>query len=409
MMQNFNVHRWVKISLAHLFVVAVIGVLMRYKIGFSLPYLDQKNLQHAHSHFAFAGWITQIIMAFMVSHLQASLDPKRQKTYHFLILTNMICAWGMLISFAVQGYAFFSISFSTASILISFLYAFFYYHDLSFCTQSITQKWFRAALLFNILSSVGTFFLVYMMTSNNLEQHNYLASVYWYLHFQYNGWFFFACMGLLHSYLLRLNPAFTGSANVFWLFACSCIPAYGLSVLWLKLPLWLMLVIALAGIIQFLAWVKFLWIFRVNRAGFSKKMDWLMKFLLVVAACSATIKMSLQLGSTIPAVSKLAFGFRPIVIAYLHLVLLALTSIFLLSYAYGLGFIKSSKFSIVGFLIFVMGVFANELVLAIQGIASFSYTVIPYANEMLFAMAFIMTIGLLILLLAQNMRNIINP
>jgi hypothetical protein len=38
-------------------------------------------------------------------------------------------------------------------------------------------------------------------------------------------------------------------------------------------------------------------------------------------------------------------------------------------------------------LCFAICVFLNEFVLAIQGIASFSYTVIPYANTVLFAIA----------------------
>jgi hypothetical protein len=36
----------------------------------------------------------------------------------------------------------------------------------------------------------------------------------------------------------------------------------------------------------------------------------------------------------------------------------------------------------------------NEIILAIQGIASFSYTPIPYVNEMLFGAAIILVIGI---------------
>ena len=54
-MKKLNLNHWIKISLFSLLVVALLGVLMRYKIAFELPYLAQKNIQHAHSHFAFAG------------------------------------------------------------------------------------------------------------------------------------------------------------------------------------------------------------------------------------------------------------------------------------------------------------------------------------------------------------------
>ena len=53
--------KWIRICLLNLFLVALLGVVLRYKIAFSLPFIDQRNLLHAHSHFAFAGWISQSI------------------------------------------------------------------------------------------------------------------------------------------------------------------------------------------------------------------------------------------------------------------------------------------------------------------------------------------------------------
>lgn len=125
-------------------------------------------------------------------------------------------------------------------------------------------------------------------------------------------------------------------------------------------------------------------------------------YLFVLVAIAYTIKLLLQLGSTIPAISKLAFGFRPIVIAYLHLILLTVITVFLLTYIYTLKLIKVNKISRLSLLIFVAGVFANELVLAVQGIASFSYTNIKYANELLFGVSLIIAFGLILLLFSQK-------
>ena len=49
---------WITISLINLSIVALLGVLLRSKILFSIPWIDFKFMLHAHSHFAFAGWIT---------------------------------------------------------------------------------------------------------------------------------------------------------------------------------------------------------------------------------------------------------------------------------------------------------------------------------------------------------------
>ena len=47
-----------------------------------------------------------------------------------------------------------------------------------------------------------------------------------------------------------------------------------------------------------------------------------------------------------------------------------------------------------GVIIFSIGVLLNEIILAVQGIASFSYTIIPFANEMLFGAAIILVSGI---------------
>lgn len=57
-MKEFKTAFWVRLSLINLLLVALMGILMRYKIGFEFPLFNQKNIQHAHSHFAFTGWIS---------------------------------------------------------------------------------------------------------------------------------------------------------------------------------------------------------------------------------------------------------------------------------------------------------------------------------------------------------------
>jgi len=119
-------------------------------------------------------------------------------------------------------------------------------------------------------------------------------------------------------------------------------------------------------------------------------------------ALAFTVKILLQLGSTIPVVSKLAFGFRPVVIAYLHLVLLAIISVFLLASMYMHKLIKLNKITVIAVGIFVFGVFINELVLAIQGVASFSYIAIPYVHEILYGVSIVLLIGTSLLFFSQQ-------
>ena len=112
----------------------------------------------------------------------------------------------------------------------------------------------------------------------------------------------------------------------------------------------------------------------------------------------------LQLASTIPALSTLTQSFRPIVIAYLHLVLLAVISLFLLYYIYANKFFKFTKAVCISLVLFTVAVFLNEIVLGVQGIAAFSYTLIPYVNDSLFYIALLLFGSMLTLFLSSNKK-----
>ena len=393
-----NSKLWLKTSIINLLLVAILGLLMRYKIGFEFPFLDQKHLQHSHSHFAFSGWISHTLMVLMIGFLEKRInitDTQFIKKYNFLLIANLICSYGMLISFILQGYGLISILFSTFSIVIACVFTYLYFKDLKLISEEdLSKNWFKASLFFNVLSSLGTFALAYMMVSKNIQQNEYLSSIYFYLHFQYNGWFFFACMGLLISFLQLKKAENLFFNKTFWLFFVSCIPAYFLSTLWLKLPTWIYVLTLLSALVQTITWFKFLYVIIKLKNNFLEKYPLVLRYILFFVGVALSLKFILQLGSTIPALSQLAFGFRPIVIAYLHLVLLAIISLFLLFYIYANQFLTFNKQIKNGIIIFSVGVLLNEIILAIQGIASFSYTLIPFVNEMLFGAAIILVSGI---------------
>ncbi|MFV8327251.1 hypothetical protein [Flavobacterium sp. ZS1P14] len=392
---KLDIKFWLKFSLLNLFIVTSLGVLMRYKIGFEFPYFNQKSIQHSHSHFAFSGWISHTLMTLMVYYLENKTVGFKANKYRKLIIANLICSYGMLIFFIIQGYGLFSILFSIASILVSYVFGYYYLQDLKKIDRHLLAvNWFKAAIGFNIISSFGTFYLGYMMMSKHIVQDLYLSSIYYFLHFQYNGWFFFGCMGLVFGFLNLKKSEHSFYETSFKLFAIACIPAYFLSTLWLNLPLWLYIITVLAALVQVFAWFKLLFILIQARKEFLKNFAPLLRYILLFVIVALSIKLVLQLGSTIPVISDLAFGFRPIVIAYLHLVLLAVISLFLLFYIYANHLIFINKKIKIGLVTFSVGVLLNELVLAVQGVASFSYTSIPYINELLFIVALILLSGI---------------
>ncbi len=393
-----------KIGLINFTIVALIGVLMRYKIGFEFPYFDQKHLQHGHSHFAFAGWVTHILYVLLADFLKSQNPSKfSKKIYNTLIISNLICAYGMLISFTIQGYAFYSISFATASIFVSYAFTIFYIQDLK-SIQHISTKWFKAALIFNSLSSLGTFYLAYMMATKSIGMNSYLASIYFYLHFQYSGWFFFGCMGIFLSYLTSF-PNFKYNPLIFKLFSFACIPGYLLSILWLNFSFWVYIPVILVVSSQLLGLFLFFKILKPFWNEIHEKWGHLVKFMLFCVLIALFLKLTLQAVSIHPDIAKMAFGFRPIVIAYLHLVLLVFTSLFLIVFLILNQTLPLNNIAIISIVFLVISVFLNEFVLMIQGIASMGYIVIPYLNYVLFGITIWILISLIGILLSLTKMN----
>lgn len=112
--------KWFRIALLNLAIVALYGTLMRYKIAFDFPFFEQKNLLHAHSHFAFTGWISHVLYCGFFLLVAPYINLKARPKYKILILLNLVSAFGMLIAFTIQGYKFFSIAFSMLSIITAF-------------------------------------------------------------------------------------------------------------------------------------------------------------------------------------------------------------------------------------------------------------------------------------------------
>src|SRR6218665_3427199 len=248
--------KWFRLALLNLAVVALYGTVMRYKIAFDFPFLEQKNLLHAHSHFAFAGWISHVLYSGLALLIAPFITAARQKHYHWLVMLNLLCAAAMLIAFTIQGYKAVSIVFSTLSIVVAIRYAYRFIRDARNLPAGHPSKpWAVAGLLLNVLSAAGPFFLAYMMATKNIQHQYYLGSVYYYLHFQYSGWFFFGSMALVAA---RLPVGFPSLKKYFTVFACCAIPTFFLSILWAKIPLWLYLLTVAAAILQLIVWMALL-------------------------------------------------------------------------------------------------------------------------------------------------------
>lgn len=382
---------WLKFSIFNFFIVALLGVIMRYKILYSFPFLDQKHLQEAHSHFAFYGWITNSIYVLLMIYLKKVNADINIKKYENLILINIIASFLMLATFMIGGYFWASILASVLALLCTFVYFYYFIKDFK-KIQDQFKIWFLSALFFATISSIGVFNLGYMKSFGSISQDLFLASEYFYLHFQYNGFFIFACIGFLLYSLKEAGSELSIKQNklLFRLMFIGCLVGYGLSVLWIKLPIFIFIVIVLATIVQtYGAFILFKFVIN-NYKNLITKWSPMQRFALMFFGLAFGVKIILQLGSNIPAVNQFAFGFRNVVIAYLHLVLLMCVATFLINEILATKIFILSKKLLLGFKLLLLGIFLNELVLGSMGIFSIKYISIPFAKEALLLISLLM-------------------
>ena len=83
----------------------------------------------------------------------------------------------------------------------------------------------------------------------------------------------------------------------------------------------------------------------------------------------------------------MAFGFRPIVIGYLHLILLGIITIFILAYSFTFRQIRINAGTKQGIIVFVAAIVFNELLLMIQGASDLCDSGVPGIQYWLFAAA----------------------
>lgn len=380
--------KWIRLSLFNLLLVATAGFLLRLKILFPLPWIHHKHLLHAHSHFAFAGWIS----LFLMSALVGLLPEDRARKFQPVFIAYTITAFGMLLSFPFQGYGPVSIFFSTCSVLVGWWFGAKIWKEQQLENRGkLVQRMVRWSVIFLILSSAGTFYLAWLMMNHINKAELYFGSIYFYLHFQYNGWFLFAVLALVLSRLAigfhhRVHKALIALA---WI----TLPAYFLSALWMRLPTWMLSAATFAAVIQPLLVIVVLRILypAVKESIPSKGLQQIWMLSLI----SFCIKILLQSLSVIPGLSSYAFAYRPVVIGYLHLVLLGFMSLFLLGWMMEKKMLPlpDGKLSTWCW-IFITGILLTELTLMAQGVMAMLYWPIPHTNEMLLFAALCLLTGI---------------
>jgi hypothetical protein len=386
--------RWFGLlSLLSFLIVSSLGLLMRAKMVFEMPFLVQKHLQLAHAFFAFNGWVSFTLLWLLADRL-VQLGSTKVLLMKRMIGVQWLLSWALFGVYLAFGMGYWSFVTETTLLLWLITLVVVLVREIRRLPATTAMRhWLYPALAFLILSGCGTLLLFWHYMHRSLNMTNYLGSFYSYLHFQYNGWFLFGALALLQQFVpdeagLRLR-----GRRLAWL----AVPGVLLSLLWIEMPpsfYGFAIAVAVLQLYFWADWLRLAWpALRIELHQMAQPI----RMLLPLAGAAVSARMLFQLLSTIPALEKAAFSFRPVVIAYLHLVLLGIFSSFLLYWLFRSEKLQLNHTSKLAAGLFLFAFLGTESVLALMGGASFSYTQIPFANESLLALTalFPVSIGLL--------------
>jgi len=364
--------QWINLSLLNLACVAFLGMIMRSKMLFSLPFIDFPHLLNAHSHFAFGSWVTLALMTLMLYDL---LPPEvhSKRIYQWLLGGVFITSWAMLISFFMEGYAPFSIFFSTLFIFVTYAFSWNFIRDLRKAEVSKNVRLVSiSALVCLILSSLGPFTLAYLLATKYMNFFLYRDATFTYLHLNYNGFFTLGVFALLFN---KIESKVSEKAqhkirNFSRVLVISVVPSLFLSYLWQD-PKNILLVFAILGSI--LVIISLIWFIRMALSirNIGNNLASLIKTMGIVSMLAFTLKMMLQWMLIFDAVGDKVFGNRTMIIGYLHLVFLVFVTLFILAYITQIGLLdRKRKITTVALVLFMMGVVLNEAILMGQGLGA---------------------------------------
>ena len=362
---------WYKVSLLFLFLVAIIGTLLRSFGFFSIPF-EYSHLVHAHSHTAFQGWV-YLLMFLLLTKTFLSEEQLKHRRYPLQFKITVFIIFGILISFAVQGYALYSILFSTLFQLLNYWFVASFLRDTRTNSQNTTNgtslRFIKAGLWFGVLSTILPYGIGILSAKGLNGTEAYRSLVYSFMHLQYNGWFLFIVLGLFYNYLDRKEiPYNKQRSKLFYrFFTLAVIPAISLSLLGMSFSKYLLPIAYLSALLLAVSMIYFVISVPKNLLTYILKESRWFNLYVLVFLLSFALKLLLQCLSVFPFVKIYAFYSKSIIIAYLHLSLLGSISFLLLALLIDKKWLSITWIVKVGSSLLVAGFVVSELSLVLSG------------------------------------------
>lgn len=355
------------IALGYFLLITALGVLLRCFSVFEIDF-NYKHIVHAHSHVALLGWVYTALMV-LIYRLYLK-DVSITKKYNRVFWFTQITIIGMLITFPFTGYALFSILFSTLFLIASY---FFSYLVFKYTPQKLkstnSYKCIRLSLWYMIISSIGPWALGIIMNTLGETSSWYRNAIYFYLHFQYNGWFILALFGIIFRVFEQYNIQISNSTfkQFFSFFNLGVIFTFLISILWIKIHKTINIFAGLGGLFQIIAFIIILKEIVKQKDNINTVFSSLLIFIFKTILFFFAIKLLMQFWGAFPYFSNALSHNIDFIIGYIHWVFLGIVSITILSF---MDFLKMIKLTITSSIIYLLGFVFTEALLFYRGFCS---------------------------------------
>ncbi len=380
---------------------ALSGVVMRLFPFLKDAFLPYDHILHAHSHLAMLGW--QFISVFVLFVLIFKGQMKRSKEANAIGISLVVVSFLMFLAFLYQGYGVISIVLSTLHIFVEYWAAFFIFRQIknSETRKAPSSLFIKGSLIALILSSIGPYSLGFISANGLKDYAIFDMAIYFYLHFQYNGWLTLALIGLiLYLFYKKGIPVHTLQIKRgFWIYFLALFPSYLLSVLWVEeLGTISYAVGALGGIGQWFGVLYILLAFKPSVSKWKHHFSNMIQLGLGITASLLLLKSTFELGLLSPGLAELVYQTRSVIIGYLHLTLLGFISIFILILFFIVNIIPNTKIAKIGSTIFLIGFVLNEIFLFLQSLLDWlNVGGLPFYLEGLLVASILLAISILFL------------
>ena len=380
-----------KLGIVSLFIAGMIGLMLRWHYLSPIPGFLHKNWLHAHSHVAFLGWVFLALIA-LINYFFRKDENFPEKKFIFLIWLTVIANIGMLISFPIQGYGAVSIFFSAFHMVLS-IYAFILYNKVFKCHNSFGIQLLRSAFIFMIISGIGPIALGPIIALGYRDTFWYDFAVYFYLHFQYNGWFSMAIFGII---FLSLG---TIKISRIWLYIInfSIVLTYLLSTLAIRPPAWVYYLGGFGALLQIIPFIYLLILLLKNYKLILPASRPLTNAVLLISLMAFETKLYLQFFSSIPSIADWALHSKNTIIAYLHFVLIGFITSFLIGWWNKVMYKTDGQTYIFGSYFYLIGLAGIEFTLLFYVMGFFANYELPY--HLLIIFSILLTAGILFYLI----------